>query len=520
MVHLLRLAPGFALAAGFALPLAAQVPPETQADVRAALERAAATLEDDAPDRARSRIGTALDGFATRGAAAAALAKGPLPTAEQIAQARIALENAALEVTRSAESLYAASDLGMNATNALVQAESLLEPPRVDGPPDGPPPEGADMLPRDTSPPDRALSREIAAKGIAATEARLAVVVEPPPEDRFALAGLRFLGAIEGVLQARWRVGLSEDVSDLPFLRLPIADNPAPESLDPGLIRDTLRDTLPRLAAARAPLDGLDDDFGLDIALGDLWFDVNANGARDPGEGLAEVAGGLIGSGPALPVVRFDTADAAWLAAYTHMLAGFSQVVLAYDPTTSIQKTIDTRAALARFPRNEPGMVDMIGEPWLDTVAVVLDALRREPDAALAAAARDSFLAMIVQNRLFWERVAVETDNRREWIPNARQESALGVTLPPETGPVWLEVLADAEAALNGTRLIPYWRSAGGVNLGRMFTEPRPIDLLDWISGAGAVPYLEAGEMVTVESSDRFNTLFLGSGLAMALWLN
>lgn len=520
MLHLLRLAPGFALVASIALPLAAQVPPETQAEVRAALERAAATLDDGAPALARKRVETALETLAKRGAAVAALATGPLPSLDQLVEARIALDQAALELSRSAESLYAASDMATNATTALMDAESLLAPPRVDGPPPGLPPEDAEMLPRDTTPPDLTLSREIAAKGIAATEARLAAVVEPPPEDRFALAGLRFLGAVEAVLQARWRVGLSEDVSDLPFLRLPLAPNPAPEPLDPGLIRDTLRETLPRLEAARDPLEGLDDDFGVDIALNDLWFDVNANGTRDTGEDVAQIARGLIGSGPALPVVRFDTADAAWLAAYTHMLAGFSQVVLAYDPTASIEKTMATRAALAQFPRSEPGMVDMIGEPWLDTVTVVLDALRREPEAAMAAAARDSFLAMITQNRLFWERVATETDNHREWIPGARQESALGVALPPETGPVWLEVLADAEAALNGTKLIPYWRSAGGVNLARMFTEPRPVDLLDWISGAGAVPYLEAGEMVTVESSDRFNTLFLGSGLTMALWLN
>ncbi|MDM7256075.1 MAG: hypothetical protein P3W90_005250, partial [Paracoccus sp. (in: a-proteobacteria)] len=507
MVHLFRLAPGLALAAGFALPLAAQVPPETQAEVRAALDRAVATLKDDAPDRARQRIDTALETLVKRGAEVAALATGPLPSLDRLIEARIALDQAALDLSRSAEGLYAAADVVSNATTALMQAEELLAPPSEEAAPPGLPAESPDMLPRDTSPPDLALSQEIAAKGIAATEARLAAVVEPPPEDRFALAGLRFLGAVEAVLQARWRVGLSEEISDLPFLRLPIADNPAPEPLDAGLIRDTLRATLPRLAAARAPLDGLDDDFGLDIALGDLWFDVNANGSRDPGEDLAQIAGALIGSGPALPVVRFDTADAAWLAAYTHMLAGFSQVVLAYDPTASNQKTMDTRAALAQFPRSEPGMVDMIGEPWLDTVTVVLDALRREPDAAMSAAARDSFLAMIAQNRLFWERVAAETDNHREWIPNARQESALGVTLPPETGPVWLEVLADAEAALNGTKLIPYWRSAGGVNLGRMFTEARPVDLLDWISGAGAAPYLESGEMVTVESSDRFNTL-------------
>ena len=47
-------------------------------------------------------------------------------------------------------------------------------------------------------------------------------------------------------------------------------------------------------------------------------------------------------------------------------------------------------------------------------------------------------------------------------LPNDKQQSALGLTLPPGTGAVWLSVLEDAEALLKGTKLAPYWRQRGG----------------------------------------------------------
>ncbi len=31
-------------------------------------------------------------------------------------------------------------------------------------------------------------------------------------------------------------------------------------------------------------------------------------------------------------VIRFDTADVAWLSAYTHFLSAFSETALAFDP--------------------------------------------------------------------------------------------------------------------------------------------------------------------------------------------
>jgi hypothetical protein len=83
-------------------------------------------------------------------------------------------------------------------------------------------------------------------------------------------------------------------------------------------------------------------------------------------------------------------------------------------------------------------------------------ALRQQPDIGHARSARHYWVAMIAANSRFWTAVAAESDNDREWIPNARQTSALPVTLAPDAGPAWLRVLDDAEAVLNGRLLIPH----------------------------------------------------------------
>ena len=80
------------------------------------------------------------------------------------------------------------------------------------------------------------LSAEIGRSGIAATEARLAALPAPADDERFALGGLRFLAALEQSFQIRWQNGMSDRTGMLPFLRLPVPENPAPQPFDPGAV--------------------------------------------------------------------------------------------------------------------------------------------------------------------------------------------------------------------------------------------------------------------------------------------
>ena len=380
------------------------------------------------------------------------------------------------------------------------------------------------------------ISDEIGSTGLAATETRLAALPAPTDADRFALGGVRFLRTVEGALQLRWQTGLSEQMTMIPFLRLPIPENPNPVAFNPAAIATLFKNVTTGMDSACAPLAEIKDgtDFGVEIAFKDIWFDINSNNTRDDGEDLLTALGPMIMGwqwderDPATPapVIRFDAADAAWLSAYTHLLGGLSEMILAYDPTAPITRITNARAAMTKLGVIAPDpMFGMGGGASMDAVdyfAMVLATLNQTPDKAKMLSAQTHLLAMVEDNRRFWAEVAKETDNDKEWIPKDGQKSAMGIDLPPGTGPMWLGVLSDVEALLKGEKLIPFWRIDGpaGVNIARMFTDPRPIDAAAWIQGEGAVPYLETGDLISPQNLTQFDAMMSGETMLFTLYLN
>lgn len=377
------------------------------------------------------------------------------------------------------------------------------------------------------------ISAEIAAKGLAPTRDRLRAIAAPTDGERFALGGLTFLAAVEHALQTRYRVAMNLDVSALLVLRLPIPQNPAPEPFTANVVTDMARTIRDEMASGPAVLDAIPDgsDFGLALRLADIWFDVDANGSRGKGEGLYEILGGVLFGRTGFDaasldklVIRFDVADARWLSAYSSLVSASASVLLAYDPTKAIQQAMDAKAALAKVNAGEPlaNAIDMMVGSFVDVVAVAKTALAQQPDRAEAARALQDLEAVVRSNRAFWALVAVETDNAAEWIPNDAQTSAMGLRFPNGTGTAWLAVLGDFDRMLKGELLLPYWRlsESAGLNLRQMFLDPRPVDVVDWIQGAGAVPYAQRGNRITPEAWWRFNSLVEGRGLMFATVLN
>jgi len=375
------------------------------------------------------------------------------------------------------------------------------------------------------------ISQEIARSGLAPTEARLAALPAPTNEDLFALAGLRFLGGIEQALQLRWQTGVKADWSELPILRLPIPENPNAIPFQAADFTALIRNLDADMEASREALAKLGDKpFALPIRVADLWFDINANGTRDPGEDLAAVTGMALGGGRGMgvavedPVITFDSADAAWLSAYTHFLSGFASTALAYDPEPAIQRVLDASKAIYALWGTTPpnNAMDMMFGRQVDRVAMVLHALSNTPDKALAQKAYDHFLAMIQDNRRFWSLVALETDNTGEWVPNDKQVSGLGLMMPPGTGDRWQAVLADAEKLLKGEVLIPHWRfgAEAGINLKKAFENPPPVDLVTWIQGEGLLPYAEKGPQMSMQSWRDFEEFVQGDAMLFAVFLN
>lgn len=380
----------------------------------------------------------------------------------------------------------------------------------------------------------------VAEQGLRGAEATLAGLASPTPSERFALGGVRVLSGVERALQLRYRVGLSDGLavaSGLPFLRLPIAENPSPDAFEPDMIEALFQGIEADMAGsldALAPIED-DDAVALSIHLDDLWFDIDENGTRSPGEGLVEVVGITLGLGPGLeegsgkapsaPTIRFDTADAAWLAAYAHLISAFSEGVLALHPTEAIGRVLDARADLATLPRDpNPYGMSLDGQ-WgdaADLLAIALYALEGQPDAARTRALREHLLATVAENRRFWTLVAREADNDAEWIPSKRQTSATSLPFPPETGLRWLAVLADAEALLTGEQLLGHWRmgEATGIDLSALLQEPPTFNLVGLIQGGSLLPYARQGPLVDGQSLALFWELVQGRAGLYAVVLN
>ncbi|PIE16153.1 MAG: hypothetical protein CSA68_03935 [Rhodobacterales bacterium] len=354
------------------------------------------------------------------------------------------------------------------------------------------------------------------------------------PSDQFALGALYFLRGIEKTLQARWNYNAVIQGFDFPVLRLPLRPNPSPKPFKPSLITDIFAELRTDMQASRDAMAQIpaDAELELNINLNQLWFDVNVNNQRDVGEGAVIIGVKSLMRPLQVPEidemppmqVRFDTADRAWLTAYTHMLSAASEMVLAFDPTEAISRVMQARADIQKLLDNARprSYWDQEFGNTVDQFAMVYGALNKKPDAIHTRAAHAHLLKMIAENKAFWAGIEVETDNRNEWIPNAKQTAALGYDMGPEVGDAWRAVLADGEALLKGELLIDYWRlsGVGGVNVKKMFMDPPAVDIVAWVQGYGLLPYLEKGKVITRANLRKFEQVAPGNPMLFSFLFN
>ena len=373
--------------------------------------------------------------------------------------------------------------------------------------------------------PDTSWQNTLAEHGLAATEAQLTELPESAEND-FLLGGLQFLRASEAIMQVRYQ-NASTSLALLPGMRNSLPANPAAE-FDPAFIETAMTQALEHLARAEASLErATGKDMAVEFPMHAIWFDINANGTRDDWEsGLAVMAD--LNASPEAEfdgLIRFDTADVHWLKAYVHVMSGMAEMTLATDPTPAIRTVYESRREMDALGPVEGMFLD---NETIDTIAALLLTLRGTPDRARTQAAHAHFKAMIAENQAFWAAVMEETDNDREWLPNPQQSSAFGVEVDAEMAAGWQAVLAEIEDVLNGDALVPYWRiqngfeaeTGVGVNVAKFLQDPGDMDIILWLHGAGAAPYLERGKLAQLDAWDRFARMTGGDGLMFAAWFN
>lgn len=380
-----------------------------------------------------------------------------------------------------------------------------------------------------------------------AGEIATAALQRDPRDDatRFALGVARLLRGVERLAQAlhKYGVGASRTRQALGVLALagggslpdlPVPDNPRPQRITYDELRHVGEALLADVARAEQTLAAITDErVQLPLAIGRVRMDFDADGKSGEEETFWRVyarlnrLAGVSEADAAAFVIAFDRADVEWLRGYCHLLLAIGEFTLAYDHTELFERT-----AHLLFPNVEsphgwlPGatpLFEMGSTDIVDLIAYVhlINFPVREP--ARSKAALDHLERMIAHSRQMWRCSITETDDDREWIPNPKQTGVIpGVRVTQEIVDGWLAFLDEAGALLEGKRLIPFWRSAdgAGVNLRRVLTDPRTLDLVLWVQGTAATPYLERGELTRPETWERLQRVFAGEFIGFALWFN
>ena len=383
-----------------------------------------------------------------------------------------------------------------------------------------------------------------AARGLAVTHleagtlsagdvALAAMIARDPANDdaRLGLGVIRFMTAIERLSKGLYRYGLQSPRSFLmPVLRLPVPPNPNPEPITYEDFRGLLQNFVTAVAAAEATLaDVRSPDAKLVVDLAKIRYDANGDGVVGPDETLVSVIQRITAFGPQdMPptlVFAFDRADALWLRGYSHVLMGFGEFMLAYDWREGFETTFFHFFPAMRSPFRDalappdPGMYGEAG-PIADFISFFhIRWPVAEPARMTVALAH--LKSTIALSRETWAAVLAETDDDREWLPGPQQKSPFeSIVINPESVTAWTAVLDEMDAVLDGKKLVPHWRFDKGFNLRKVFEEPQPFDLVLWITGPAALPYLESGPVSTSTDWERLVGAFGGNFGLFALFVN
>lgn len=356
--------------------------------------------------------------------------------------------------------------------------------------------------------------------------------VETQPEDaeaQYAVGIFSVLIAAENLSQNLYRYGLRADAPRAPFVRMPVPENPNPEELTYEKWQAVLQQFIDDLAIAEAELAKVDDpDVKLKLPVGMVRMDLNGDGKAEEGETFWKVFTTVAWRAAKLDEdqkrfeIGFDKADVHWMIGYTHLLRAMAEAYLAYDTSEFFTNTASIFFAGVQSPlaqlqtKRQNDFTVQIADAVLIIHLMKFDLV--EPQRMEVA--RQHLLTMISQSRLVWEYCTQETDDDREWIPNANQTSLTPLTVNEVRIAGWAAFLNEAEDVLEGKKLMPHWRvnDGRGINLRRVFTEPTNFDLVGWAHGVSALPYLEEGPKVSTGTARTLSRTFEGRFLVFAVW--
>ncbi|MBK9620883.1 MAG: hypothetical protein IPO31_17050 [Candidatus Obscuribacter sp.] len=377
---------------------------------------------------------------------------------------------------------------------------------------------------------------------LAKGEVDLTARLESHPKDdqaRFGLGVLQFLQAVEGLSQDLYRYGLrnvGEDRPRLPMLNMPITTNPDSESIDYQKWRGLIDRFYQKVTAAEATLAQVTDaDVKLPLHFGMIKLDFTGKKDAEQKQGLWKVFANLTRHKTVTEAqssrfyIKFDRGDVHWLRGYCNVFAAVCNMYLAHDSKEMFDRTgfLLFRKVDSAYPdlgrdTRIAGRMEHIGD-LLDFVAMIHLVSWDVVEPKRMEAALHNMEAVIAQSRETWRFIMAETDDDQEWLPNPRQTGVIpGANVSEEMVASWAGIMDESEMILSGRLLLPFWRGDGtrGINLRKVFLAPRRFDLVLWIQGGAALPYLERGPLTHGSTWRELRSDFGHHFPGFALWFN
>ncbi len=343
----------------------------------------------------------------------------------------------------------------------------------------------------------------------------------------FALGAVDFLIAGEKLIQRCYQHGFMSTFGQIApmtggrasFLMWMANDNPKETTV--ADIEVALEEWIEHLEKAERTLAGVAGEFVCPIDLNAIRFDINADGETTAAESLRGFfallppqrlwVDGRMEVSDLVPedlVVAFDRGDASWLRGYCHLLMGVGEWMLAHDASELFDHTGHIFFPKAKIkydflPYSTWSLERVTGVPtpapfdFTDVLAFFANMRLPVDEPVRMSLALEHFQNTIVYGKDMWSHYDRETDNDREWIPNPKQTAAIhDVVVDVTMREAWLLFLDEVDDLLNGRKVLRFWRGDGskGIDVVKVFREPRDFDLIFWIQGAAAAPYLREGE--------------------------
>ncbi|KKX33172.1 hypothetical protein YH62_06490 [Rhizobium sp. LC145] len=385
------------------------------------------------------------------------------------------------------------------------------------------------------------VQEDLASGRLGEADQRLSSMVARTSDSADARLGLGFIRtarAFETLVRSLYRYGFSPRSEGYELIfgsRIDaIAWNPDPEPITYDQFRGILSTFIGNLDKADEVLAAVGDEPAkLKLDLSVIRFDWNGDGVLGPEDQFGRAVSDRDENGNPLPfVVGFDTADAKWLRGYSNLLRAAAKAWLSHDFSESwnsgfalaFPRAVSTMNAEAATGSDETifGLQKGQASDIADFISLIHTIRWPVVDEVMWNEVRGHLKEVIELNRETWALIANEDDDDHEWLPGPKQKNgvlpALDVT--EERIQAWLQVLSQFEAVLDGRLLVPHWRFDKGVNMAKVFDDPKPFDLVLWITGPAAVPYLENGATMASGDWNQLTSIFGGNFMSYAFYFN